>query len=321
MRTDSQKHGPMVVSGEFDDFDAFTESVAGWETDLRALENGSLKTSLFQVTDAEMNIGGACFSKPCLQAGTSPAGMHTFSILDGDVPPTRYCGEDWDLSRMAVIGRANGFESTSPAGFTIYSVSLTEEYLRALAELHGIEFVGATLPAESSLMQGDPQAIHRLRTKFRNIIAAEGDEERPGALEEVKTGVALELLQVLAGQGHSNWISGKLHRHRLLSKAKNYINDHLNEAVKVQDVAAHLDVSTRALQKVFRDLQDVTPQEYIKTARLYAFHRALKSPDSHHRVSHVAGECGFWHMGQLAREYRARFGQLPSETLGQSNDH
>ena len=321
MRTGSQKFGPMVVSGEFDDFDAFTESVAGWETDLKALENGSLQTSLFQVIDREMNIGGACFSQPCLQAGTSPAGMHTFSILDGDVPPTRYCGEEWDLSRMAVIGKANGFESTSPAGFTIYTISVPEEYLQAVADTHGLELNGGDIPLESSLVNCSMSGIARLRTRLRNFIAATSEAGSADFPEAVKSGLASDLLRLLMGPGRSGWITGKLHRHRLLSQSKDYINDHLNEAVKVQEVAAHLGVSTRALQKVFRDLQDVTPQEYIKTARLYAFHRALKSPDSHNRVSHVAGEFGFWHMGQLAREYRARFGQLPSETLGRTNGH
>lgn len=321
MRTGITKSEPRAFSGQFDDFDAFTESVTDWDTDLRQLENGSLQTSLFQAIGPEMSIGGACFSQPCLQAGSAPADMHTFSILDGDVPPTRYCGEQWNLSKMAIIGQANGFESTSPAGFTIYTFSVTEACLQAAAKLHGLKFSASNIPVESSLMEADPQAIARLRTRFRNIIAAVGEESPPYSLETVTSAITLELLQILEGPGHAAWITGKLHRHHLLSRAKDYINDHLNEAVKVQDVAADLGVSTRAVEKVFRELQGVTPLSYIKTARLYAFHRALKSSEPSRRVSRVAGEWGFWHMGQLARDYRARFSLLPSQTLGQSNDY
>jgi hypothetical protein len=52
---------------------------------------------------------------------------------------------------------------------------------------------------------------------------------------------------------------------------------------------------------------DITPSEYIKAARLYAFHRALKLADPNRRIFEVAGEWGFWHMGQLGRDYKARF--------------
>jgi AraC family ethanolamine operon transcriptional activator len=33
------------------------------------------------------------------------------------------------------------------------------------------------------------------------------------------------------------------------------------------------------------------------------------------KVVDVANRWGFWHMGQLAADYRRQFGELPSETL------
>jgi AraC family ethanolamine operon transcriptional activator len=36
------------------------------------------------------------------------------------------------------------------------------------------------------------------------------------------------------------------------------------------------------------------------------------------RVNEVAHRRGFWHMGQLAADYRRWFGELPSDTLARS---
>ena len=35
-------------------------------------------------------------------------------------------------------------------------------------------------------------------------------------------------------------------------------------------------------------------------------------------IIELAGRYGFWHMGQLAADYRHIYGELPSETLGRS---
>ena len=37
------------------------------------------------------------------------------------------------------------------------------------------------------------------------------------------------------------------------------------------------------------------------------------------RIADVANEWGFWHMGQLAADYRRHFGENPSETLRRQN--
>jgi AraC family ethanolamine operon transcriptional activator len=42
----------------------------------------------------------------------------------------------------------------------------------------------------------------------------------------------------------------------------------------------------------------------------------MAAPES--RVADIAIRWGFWHMGQFARDYRAMFGELPSETLKKS---
>ena len=72
----------------------------------------------------------------------------------------------------------------------------------------------------------------------------------------------------------------------------------------------------RSLQRGFRELMGVSPKEYLLARRLSGVHRTLRhAHPARTRVADVANEWGFWHMGQLAADYRRHFGQKPSETL------
>ena len=88
--------------------------------------------------------------------------------------------------------------------------------------------------------------------------------------------------------------------------------------MRVLDVAQALETSSRTLELTFRELLDITPKEYINTSRLYAFHRSLRTADPGKKISAIANEMGYWHMGQLAQSYRSRFGELPSQTLARN---
>lgn len=57
------------------------------------------------------------------------------------------------------------------------------------------------------------------------------------------------------------------------------------------------------------------PKADLQRRRLLRVRAELIKPGSPLTISHVANGSGFWHMGQLARDYRRLFGELPSETL------
>ncbi|MEV6902279.1 helix-turn-helix domain-containing protein [Amycolatopsis sp. NPDC051372] len=50
----------------------------------------------------------------------------------------------------------------------------------------------------------------------------------------------------------------------------------------------------------------------LRDIRLGRAHRALLGADR--TVAEIASSCGFTHLSRFAQEYRARFGELPSET-------
>jgi len=59
----------------------------------------------------------------------------------------------------------------------------------------------------------------------------------------------------------------------------------------------------------------VTPKQYLQATRLGCVRKELCRNGSAVKITDVAAEWSFWHMGKFAADYRRQFGELPSETL------
>ncbi len=82
-------------------------------------------------------------------------------------------------------------------------------------------------------------------------------------------------------------------------------------------LAAAASSSPCALQEGFRRHLDMTPMEFVRGVRMARAHEELARADPHSgtNVAQIASRWGFGHLGRFARDYRRRYGQLPSTTL------
>lgn len=83
---------------------------------------------------------------------------------------------------------------------------------------------------------------------------------------------------------------------------------------KVGDLADDLSVSTRQLFRRVKQLTGLTPNQYLQEARLEAARRMLEQK-RFSSVKSVAYEVGFKDTRYFSRQYKARFGRLPSGYL------
>ena len=84
--------------------------------------------------------------------------------------------------------------------------------------------------------------------------------------------------------------------------------------MSVKGLCAHAHVSERTLQYAFKEQFGLTPKSFMRAWQLNQVKRAMHLNGAGCRISEVAGEYGFWHMGQFAADYRKLFGELPSCT-------
>ena len=106
-------------------------------------------------------------------------------------------------------------------------------------------------------------------------------------------------------------------RYRRIRQARDFIADHLDEAIHLDDVGMEIGLSSRGTENLFKDLIGVNPVVFLRHQRLHGVRRKLLAADpGEATVKMAALESGFRHLGRFAADYRALFGESPRETLG-----
>ncbi|OBJ85556.1 AraC family transcriptional regulator [Mycobacterium asiaticum] len=141
-----------------------------------------------------------------------------------------------------------------------------------------------------------------LRDQLRRTLVASLIEAYPGAFPS---------------PGESS--SGEV-RPPAVRRAVAYLEDSVEkstENIRIDDVAAAAQLSTRALQDAFRKHLDTTPMAYRRSIRLARAHADLRrsAVDEGTTVAAIAHRWGFGNLGRFAADYRREFGRSPSEVL------
>jgi AraC-like DNA-binding protein len=99
-------------------------------------------------------------------------------------------------------------------------------------------------------------------------------------------------------------------------RVEQFIEEHVREAIALADLSGAAGVSTRALQMGFRQFRNTTPMAHLRAIRLeLARTELVRAARNGGSVTAVAMLLGFRNLGRFARDYQARFGELPSETV------
>lgn len=98
-------------------------------------------------------------------------------------------------------------------------------------------------------------------------------------------------------------------------RADEFVTAHACDPISMADIANAAGTPLRSLQETYRRARGMTLSDAVLMRRLELFRAALTNPQSHSTVAEIAFECGFGHLGRAAAAYRARYGELPAETL------
>ena len=105
----------------------------------------------------------------------------------------------------------------------------------------------------------------------------------------------------------------KRHESEWLEDFSQYIHANIGESfLSVDSIAAHFEISRRHLYRKVKALTDLTPHDYLNEVRFQTAYDYLEE-GSFRTVAETAKAVGFADTVYFARQFRERFGMLPSE--------
>ena len=126
-------------------------------------------------------------------------------------------------------------------------------------------------------------------------------------------------IAVLNGLRHSAEIheTSFIDSDKVVKLVLDYVHSEPSEEITAVEMCTLANCSQSWLERSFKKRFGVTPKRYVKFLRLSRLRENLLNPDEveGRTVIEFASIYGFWHMGQLAADYRNVYGELPSDTL------
>lgn len=101
-----------------------------------------------------------------------------------------------------------------------------------------------------------------------------------------------------------------------LRKAEEFVIGHLDKPITLTSIAEELGVSVRSLQTAFRAHRGQSPMQFLREQRLELARQRLLQAEPGMTVAAIATAAGMDHLGRFSVEYKKRFGENPSQTLG-----
>mgnify|MGYP001215855889 CR=1 FL=1 len=304
------------------DADEHAACLTNWTQRYDQLSAGSFAGEFEEFCFGKVQLFREKLNQTVHQSGTAWPGSRTFAVPIVIEGTGWYNGQPYDSSSVLTLGGGDELDFRTPRRLEILACTAEADALNVHAqqvdhrnlegELAGLKLTPVTPPRLEAL-----GAL--LTTMMASLRAA------PALLQHAYTRKAMEqamfsaLLDAVRTQEPSARPSCRT-RQYVVSRAREYMQAHIDEPITVSDLCIELGVSRRTLQYSFQDVLDLNPVKFLRTLRLNAARRALKRAAASGRgtVTDVAGEWGFWHLSHFSADYKAMFGELPSETLRRS---
>ncbi len=302
-----------------DDADDHARSLMRWTQRYEQLSAGRFSGELEEVWLGDVQVFRECTNQIVHEAGVAWEGSLTFGIPLETEGQGWYCGEVFDQRSMLTLAGGEELDFRTPKRLDILGVTANEAAFRLYAK----RVEGRDIEAEIAgqrVLRGDPAQAEKLRAFL--LTAINTVKASPQLLEHAAMRKALEQAiygSLLAAIGSPNDYprppSTSETRRQIVSRARDYMRQHVEEPMTIADLCAELNVSRRTLQYSFQDVLDLNPVAFLRALRLNGVRRALRRAEESSSVADIAASWGFWHLSHFAADYRAMFGELPSETL------
>jgi AraC family ethanolamine operon transcriptional activator len=290
----------------------------GWQIDFTQLGPAKLESTVSLVQSANLGVCHFQFNSGFDQRLHAQPGYYSFGLPDPDAAAATVQGKAARPGAIIVFPHDHEAYGASHAGFNGYGIHIREGYLETVAETVFKMPLPLLVPT-AGIYGLTGEQFHHLREelhKWQQLAATACPLDASIQVTNRQESLAIAILN-----GLSYSVKTEETKHLKCDRAIRLVLDYVNSAPTEEITAVELctlaDCSQRWLEQSFKKRFGVTPKAYVKYLRLAHLRRDLQQPTSGERetVVELASAYGFWHMGQLAADYRKVYGELPSDTL------
>lgn len=294
----------------------------GWDIFYDQVDSGRFDGSIEFAGSDHTQFFRERYSRSVCIHGAVPQGMATFVIA---TPPTNHVsfrGEAVTPQTICTFMPGDeGTLSVSASGEFLTCCLNAERLEDSLQALHHTSL--AKVLYRTGLIHVPAIKAARLQAVIQSATDAVPDRGQildPGAADaavEQQAFAALCRALMIKEPASSSQLAARNHW-RCVRKARELIEAHLGNLLRMEMLCRHTGVSERTLETAFREVTGHSPLQFIKARRLnVARHKLLTAHTQEISVKEAALSSGFWHLGHFSRDYLAQFGELPSTTLAQ----
>lgn len=222
---------------------------------------------------------------------------------------------------VMVCGSGSEFDLISPAGHDLVGIATSRSALQAHAQGLGIEISWSAID-HSPWVEVSPARRRTAVAGLRAILSMAAHAAQPHLrAEAVRDSLRLAMLDVIVGlfehvpASRESRINSTERRH-LVQRIHEWVLANPQRVPNIPDLCREFNISRRTLQYAFEAAAHVGPNAYLRSIRLNGARRTLRrAHPSSTTVQDVAAGWGFLNLSQFASDYRAQFGERPSQTL------
>jgi AraC family transcriptional regulator, ethanolamine operon transcriptional activator len=302
----------------FSSVSAFSDAICqlGWSTSFRQLDCGLGEASFSALLDPTTILLRVSCDRRTQQDVVPPQGYRTFGLPISPLDSSTIENRPLSNRDFIYIDEQQGFSSVGDPGFEAYTVAIANSRISELSENLHLPDPGERPELWGTEIQPASKHLDAIKGIIQKVFTLEQSTTQSSAnLDEMISLLLPSAILQLGVRPKSEKRISIRNRELALRRALNFIESHPQEALTVEAVCVAAATSLSTLERAFRERFSVSPKRYILFQRLNQVHNALLHNRDGRRISDVASDWGFWHMGQFAADYKSFFGYLPSETV------
>lgn len=302
------------------DSDEHAATLGEWDQIYDQLSPGKFEGKVVDIWFEGMQLFRETTNRAVSQAGTTWKGSYVVGIPVNMKGVGLFAKQVLTPDSILTFHSDMDFTLTTPEQFDVVALAIPEKTLIQALQPRSNDELGRLFPSLPSVMVTPPGQLDELRSCLLSILDPSNFE--PGLLaypqvqKAMSSAIVGHLAEVLGSASEAPPPSRSFKgRYQVVKEATDFALSRTDEPITVSDLCEKFNISRRMLNYCFMEVLNTNPVMYLRTLRLNGVRRELRETvASAQAIRDIACKWGFWHLSRFAGEYRALFGELPSET-------